>query len=75
NPYARGDHVRPRIVQATVIEPRIPWIYPWGASIILSHILKSFQVRAFQIRLKGHAVFPVIGVNALLHQFRQLLYS
>ena len=34
NPYARGDHVRPRFVQATVGEPRIPWINPWGASTI-----------------------------------------
>ncbi len=23
-PNARGDHVRPRMVQATVVEPRIP---------------------------------------------------
>ncbi len=30
NLYARGDHVRPRIVQATVGEPRIPWIDPCG---------------------------------------------
>lgn len=31
-PNARGDHVRPRMVQAAVSEPRIPRIYPWGAS-------------------------------------------
>ena len=42
---------------------------------LISHDLEPLQVRAFKIRLKGHAVFPVIGVNALLHQFRQLLYS
>lgn len=33
-PNARGDHVRPRTVQATVSEPRIPRIYPWGVSNI-----------------------------------------
>ena len=32
--YARGDHVRP--VWATVGEPRIPLIYPWGVSKILN---------------------------------------
>lgn len=28
----RGHRVRPRAVQAVVVEPRIPRIYPWGVS-------------------------------------------
>lgn len=36
-PNARGDHVRPRLVQAAVSEPRIPRIHPWGVSMPWRH--------------------------------------
>ena len=49
NPYARGDHVRPRLVQATVGEPRIPWIDPWGAS---TKYVRSFCIVGFILQTR-----------------------